>query len=86
MISRSSRLLHAALGVVCGAGIVYAPVRAQTSLTLKLGQPGHYGQINLGNQGPPPVVGYEPVIVRPDFRERDRWGPPVRRSERDDDD
>ena len=55
MISRSSRLLHAALVVVCGAGIVYTPVQAQTSLTLRLGQPGYVGPINLGNQGPPPV-------------------------------
>ena len=39
MISRSSRLLHAALVVVCGAGIVYAPVQAQTSLTLQRDQP-----------------------------------------------
>lgn len=73
MISRSSRLLHAALVVVCGAGIVYAPVLAQTSLTLQLGQPGYYGQIILGNQVPPPVYGYGPVIVRPEFRGRDRW-------------
>lgn len=72
MISRSSRLLHAALVVVCGAGIVYGPVRAQTSLTLQLGQPGYNGQINLG-QAPPPVYGYGPVVVGADFRERDRW-------------
>lgn len=65
MISRSSRLLHAALVVTCGAGIVYAPVRAQTSLTLQLGQPGHFGQIKLGNQAAPPIYGYGPVIVRP---------------------
>jgi hypothetical protein len=73
MISRSSRLLHAALVVVCGAGIVYAPVQAQTSLTLQLGQPGYVGQINLGNQGPPPVYGYRPVIVRPSSQQRHRW-------------
>ncbi|MCT0207714.1 hypothetical protein [Synechococcus sp. CS-1332] len=73
MISRSSRLFHAALVVVCGAGIVYTPVQAQTSLTLQLGQPGYFGPINLGNQTPPPVYGYGPVIVRPDSRGRDRW-------------
>lgn len=73
MISRSSRLLHAALVVVCGAGIVYAPVQAQTALTLQLGQPGYFGPINLGNQPPPPVIGYGPIIVRPDSRGRERW-------------
>jgi len=74
MISRSSRLLHAALVVVCGAGIVYAPVQAQTALTLQLGQPGYFGPINLGNhQAPPPVYGYRAVIVRPDSRGRERW-------------
>ena len=32
MISRSSRLLHAALVVVCGAAIVYAPAQSESSL------------------------------------------------------
>jgi len=74
MISRSSRLLHAALVVVCGAGIVYAPVQAQTSLTVPLGQSGYYGRITIGNQAPPPVLGYGPVIAWPS-RDSNRWGP-----------
>ncbi len=73
MISRSSRLLHAALVVACGAGIVYAPVQAQTPLTLQLGQPGYFGPINLGNLAPPPVYSFRPVIVRPDAKRRDGW-------------
>ena len=73
MISRSSRLLHAALVVVCGAGIVYAPVQAQTSLTVPLGQSGYFGRITIGNLAPPPVVGYGPVIARPALGS-DRWG------------
>ncbi len=72
MISRSSRLLHAALVVVCGAGIVYAPVQAQTSLTVPLGQSGYYGRITIGNQAPPPVLGYGPVIGWPPLGS-DRW-------------
>jgi hypothetical protein len=55
MISRSSRLLHTALVVACGAGIAYAPARAQTSLTLPLGPSGHVGPITIGNLAPPPV-------------------------------
>ncbi|MEA5391411.1 hypothetical protein VB738_09075 [Cyanobium gracile UHCC 0139] len=77
MISRSSRLLHAALAVVCGAGIVYAPVQAQTSLTVPLGQPGYYGRITIGNLAPPPVLSYRPVIARPS-RGSDRWTPSAR--------
>ena len=73
MISRSSRLLHAALVVACGAGIVYGPVLAQSSLTLQLGQPGYDGKINLGHQDAPPVVGYRKVNVRPSSRGCDRW-------------
>jgi hypothetical protein len=72
MISRSSRLLHAALVVVCGAGIVYAPVQAQTSLTVPLGQSGYFGRITIGNLAPPPVLGYGPVIARPPLG-NDRW-------------
>ncbi len=74
MISRSSRLLHAALGVVCGAGIVYAPVQAQTSLTVPLGQSGYYGRISIGNLAPPPVLGYGPVIGWQPLGS-DRWNP-----------
>jgi hypothetical protein len=74
MISRSSRLLHAALVVVCGAGIVYAPVQAQTSLTVPLGQSGYYGRISIGNLAPPPVLGVGPVIAWPS-RGSDRWTP-----------
>lgn len=72
MISRSSRLLHAALVVACGAGIVYAPVQAQTSLTVPLGQSGYYGRITIGSLTPPPVLGVGPVIARPPLGS-DRW-------------
>jgi hypothetical protein len=65
MISRTSRLLHAALGVVCGAGIVYAPVQAQTALTLQWGQPGYFGPINLGNQ---------PLYLRVPMNQARDWG------------
>lgn len=44
MVSRSSRLFHAALVVVCGAGIVYAPVQAQTSLTVPPQQDRDWGR------------------------------------------
>jgi hypothetical protein len=72
VISPSSRLLHAALVAVCGAAIVYDPAQAQTALSLQLGQPGYYGQINIGNLAPPPVYDRRPVIVSPAWG-RGRW-------------
>jgi hypothetical protein len=72
MISRSSRVLHAALVAACGAGMVYCPGQAQTSLTIQLGQPGYYGQLRLGDLAPPPVDDLRPLIVRP-ASARYRW-------------
>ncbi|WP_216903438.1 hypothetical protein [Synechococcus sp. CCY 9618] len=72
MINRSSRLIHAALVTACGAGIVYNPVQAQSALTLQLGQPGYYGQINLGNLAPPPVYYRRPLSISPP-NSRNRW-------------
>lgn len=43
---------------------VFAPaLAADVGVAVSLGQPGFYGQIDLGNAGPPPVVYARPVII-----------------------
>jgi len=37
---------------------------AQVGVSVNIGEPGFYGQINLGNLPPPPVVYANPVIVQ----------------------
>jgi hypothetical protein len=39
------------------------PAQADLAVSIGLGQPGFYGQIDLGNSGPPPVVYARPVII-----------------------
>ena len=38
--------------------------QAQVGVSVNIGEPGFYGQINLGNAAPPPVVYSQPVIVQ----------------------
>jgi len=44
-----------------------SPVLAQTSVGVSIGinQPGVYGQINIGNLPPPPVIYPQPIIYAP---------------------
>jgi hypothetical protein len=45
--------------------LVAAPVlaQAQVGVSINIGEPGFFGQIDLGNRPPPPVVYSAPVIV-----------------------
>jgi hypothetical protein len=38
--------------------------QAQVGVSVNIGEPGFYGQINLGNAAPPPVVYPQPVIIQ----------------------
>lgn len=46
--------------------LVAAPLlaSAQVGVSVNIGQPGFYGQINLGNAAPPPVIYANPVIIQ----------------------
>lgn len=37
--------------------------QAQVGVSINVGEPGFYGQINIGNAAPPPVVYAQPMIV-----------------------
>jgi len=49
------------------AAAALSPAVAQTSVGVSIGinQPGVYGQINIGNLPPPPVVYAQPIIYAP---------------------
>ena len=49
------------------AASTLSPALAQTSVGVSIGinQPGVYGQINIGNLPPPPVVYAQPIIYAP---------------------
>jgi hypothetical protein len=53
------------LFTVALAAALVAPTlaAADVGVSVSLGQPGFYGQIDLGNAGPPPVVYARPVII-----------------------
>jgi hypothetical protein len=38
--------------------------QAQVGVSVNIGEPGFFGQINLGNAAPPPVVYAQPVIIQ----------------------
>lgn len=40
------------------------PARAQSNVSISVGQPGFYGRLDIGGYGPPPVVYAQPVIVQ----------------------
>ena len=47
---------------------------AQVGASISVGQPGFYGQINIGNQPPPQVIYAQPMTVEP---APDYAGPPL---------
>jgi hypothetical protein len=53
--------------LIIGAALLAAtiPALAQTNVSISVGQPGFYGQIDIGDYGRPPVVYERPVIIRP---------------------
>ena len=53
-----------ALGATLALGLTAAaPASAQTSVNLSVGQPGFYGQLNIGGFPPPAVYYPQPVII-----------------------
>ena len=52
--------------IVCAAffsAMAIPAFAADVGLSISVGQPGFYGQINIGNIPPPPVVYAQPVVV-----------------------
>jgi len=49
------------------AAAAVSPALAQTSVGVSIGinQPGVYGQINIGNLPPPPVIYAQPIVYAP---------------------
>ncbi len=47
------------------ASLLAAPLfaQAQVGVSINVGEPGFYGQINIGNAAPPPVVYQAPMVV-----------------------
>jgi hypothetical protein len=48
---------------LAAASASYPTIGGDVGVSVSLGQPGFYGQIDLGNIGPPPVVYARPVII-----------------------
>jgi len=52
--------------IVCAAFLAATAIpafAADVGVSISVGQPGFYGQINIGNIPPPPVVYAQPVVV-----------------------
>ena len=52
--------------IVCAAFLIATAIPAfavDVGVSISVGQPGFYGQINIGNVPPPPVVYAQPVVV-----------------------
>ena len=61
--------LLAGLALICAAGV--APAKAaDVGVSISIGQPGFYGQLDIGGYGPPQVLYRQPVLV-----ERRNWYP-----------
>ena len=54
-------LIVAALSLAAATPVFAADV----GVSIKIGEPGFFGQLDIGNYGPPPVVNVQPVIVSP---------------------
>jgi hypothetical protein len=55
-----TKILVAALFGICGGPVIAGDV----AVSITVGQPGFFGQINLGSVPPPPVVYAQPVVVQ----------------------
>lgn len=65
----------AALAIAASVGLslgLAAPAAAQTSVSINVGQPGFYGQLNIGGFPPPLLYSSRPVLV-----ERHAYGAPI---------
>jgi hypothetical protein len=59
----SLRGVFIAAGATVALGLAAAPASAQTSVNVTVGQPGFYGQLNIGGYPPPPVYYPQPVVI-----------------------
>jgi hypothetical protein len=57
-----------------GAALIPAIAAAQVGVSVNIGQPGFYGQINIGDFPQPQVIYSQPVIVE---RVPESYGPPL---------
>ncbi|MGH8455916.1 MAG: hypothetical protein ACRETW_10760 [Stenotrophobium sp.] len=55
------RLLFAA-----ALAVAAVPALAQVGVSINVGQPGFYGQINIGDAPPPQVIYTQPVVIEPE--------------------
>ena len=65
------KMLYAAMLVVCGAKALAADV----GLSVNVGQPGFFGQIDIGGAPAPRLIYTQPVVVAPEARYGD--APPI---------
>lgn len=59
---RLNLMIAATLGVAAVGGTASA---GDVGVSITLGQPGFFGQINIGNVPQPPVIYAQPVVVQP---------------------
>jgi hypothetical protein len=59
------RTKHPLILAALGAALVPAIAAAQVGVSVNIGQPGFYGQINLGDFPQPQVIYPQPVIIDP---------------------
>ncbi|HZR36033.1 MAG TPA: hypothetical protein VFA75_11695 [Nevskia sp.] len=69
-MKRKQTLILAALG----AALVPAIAAAQVGVSVNIGEPGFYGQINIGDLPQPQVIYSQPVVVD---RVPESYGPPL---------
>ncbi len=51
------------LGMLLAAGLLASSAYAEVGVSINVGQPGFYGQINLGDAPPPRLVSSQPVYI-----------------------
>lgn len=68
------RFLIAAAVAAASAGTTTAPaLAADVGVSISIGQPGFYGQLDIGDYPPPLVIYRQPVIIERSYEER----PPI---------
>jgi hypothetical protein len=65
---------YSAVCAALGAAMVPAIAAAQVGVSVNIGQPGFYGQINIGDFPQPQLIYSQPVIVE---RVPESYGPPM---------
>jgi hypothetical protein len=49
--------------IAAALGLAVAPAFAQVGVSVNVGEPGFYGQINIGNYPPPQVIYSQPTVI-----------------------